>query len=313
MVDGSGRQEEPLGDLRVLEPLRDELQHLDLARREGRGVLPGPGRGPRGSPRAPERAQAARDDRGGGTGAELVQLVECPPECVFVVGAGRVRAQPRTGARLRPQLGSACAVAGDLEGVRCGRSFRVFAYAGAPAPAGELTDTQEDLKRARHLESPSCLGRDHLGPPLEPGRLGPRRGDRRDPLQLPGRLGQPEGFVERLPDVRIASSRTHEPEHDEGQDPRGRRCARNAENECGRFRPPRSSAPERPAAAPGRRARRAGTARDHARCSAPSLPRGDARRAHSRAASTQLRRRDSCGARPPGRELCRARRAREPA
>ena len=65
VVDGTLRDDEPLGDVGIAHALLEERQHLELSPRQPGGILarPLPGTGPQAA--LPELAQASRDDRGG--------------------------------------------------------------------------------------------------------------------------------------------------------------------------------------------------------------------------------------------------------
>ena len=53
VVDRPLGEDEPLGDLGVAQPVRDEAEHLELARRQAGRVRAGRRPRPRGSPRTP--------------------------------------------------------------------------------------------------------------------------------------------------------------------------------------------------------------------------------------------------------------------
>ena len=153
-------------------------------------------------------AQAARDDRRRRPSAQSLQLLQGTAKGLVVVGV-RERERGLVGtAELCPELRRAPPLAGDLEGVRLGRTGRnLLLDAGAPAPVGELSDQPADSRLLGELEQ--RLGRlcHALGPTLEPGGLGSRRRDRRQvaralPIALPARA--PRRAAPTVPGLRAA-------------------------------------------------------------------------------------------------------------
>ena len=231
-VDRLLREEETLGDFRVAKPLRDEREHLELARCQVRRVLSCRGaRSPRQGAGA-ALAQSASDDRRCRTGAEALELGQRAAQGIVVVCVSQRQGGLVGAADLGPELGGPRPLAPHLEGIRLGRvRWNLLPDPRPPAPAGELAD--HPRSPAPHGEVEGSLRRlcDRLVLAFEPGGLGSRGCDRRDPRKLSGRLRQRERLVERRPDLRIAAARSDQPEHDEGEGAGRRRDAPLVEHE----------------------------------------------------------------------------------
>ncbi len=108
MVDGARREHEPLGDLAVLEALRDESEHLELAGCQAGRVLARRRRGPRearaaaGAPRQPGRRRAGRALRGPCRSLSSSDLGERPRRLVRAERAIHAAAAPGRARELQP-------------------------------------------------------------------------------------------------------------------------------------------------------------------------------------------------------------------
>src|ERR1700748_1623103 len=80
MVDGLGRDDELLGDLRVAHSGRDQPEYVELACGEAAGVLAGRRSRPLTQVAHAPAAEAAHDDRGGTPGAQALPLLDGAPD-----------------------------------------------------------------------------------------------------------------------------------------------------------------------------------------------------------------------------------------
>ena len=159
MVDRLGREEEPLGDLPVAQPLLDQRQHLDLARRQVRRVVArrcAAGRG--GSPRAP-RARRRR--------ATIAAAGAAPSSWSWSSARRRASASPSASASAasygRPIAAHRAAarlpVAGELQGVGLGDvGGDLVGDPRAPAPQRQLAE-RPTRRRASLRQLEGGLGR----------------------------------------------------------------------------------------------------------------------------------------------------------
>ena len=86
--DGLGSEEEPLGNLGVAQPLREQPEYLGLAGGQAGGMRRVAGRGPRGRSRTPSVAQTAQGQRGGGLRAERFEHRQRGTQRVGVIELG---------------------------------------------------------------------------------------------------------------------------------------------------------------------------------------------------------------------------------
>src|SRR6266542_2085068 len=141
VVDRLRRDGQTVCDLRVPETRGDQLEHLELARRQVGGIAPC--RNARTSRQAARAtlAQTARDNARGGTSAQPVQLVERTANDILLVGLGQGEGGLVRTIELGPELGRSCPVARDLDRVRLGSFGRdLFSDPRPPAPVRELAD-----------------------------------------------------------------------------------------------------------------------------------------------------------------------------
>jgi hypothetical protein len=198
VVDRLLGDDEPLGDLRVAQALREELENLELAPGQAGGILPRGGAWAARKPAHASLAQPAGDDPSRRLRAQPAQVVECVAQRAFVVGFGqRERALIR---RLgpAPEFGSLAPITSELGPPGLGYWIDGLVRDSRPAtPACELTDNPGRLSAHREIERRLRRSRNGVMPPLEPGSLGSRSRSRLDSLQLSGRLGQLPSLVER--------------------------------------------------------------------------------------------------------------------
>ena len=221
MGDGLLGEEQPLGDLGVVQPLRDEREDLELARGEvGRvraraaaGRAASCGRRARAACARRSRRPAGRRAPGARSSARRSSSRRRRRRAA--------RAPPRRGSPARASARRPRPVARHLEAVRSsptlgtGSRRRRASASSRARPAHDASSAARGRRRARSRRSrPRCAPR---ATPPPPGR-----GDGRDPLQLLARLRERARLVERRPRVGVAAARAHEPERDERVDPRER-------------------------------------------------------------------------------------------
>ena len=170
MFDGPPREEEPLGDLLVVQPLGDHGQNLRFPAGEAGRVVLGGGTGAPGHAALPALAQAAGDPRGGRPGAEPLKLRERPSQ------GGRVLGLPQRERRLvgapevPPGLGRPLVVAGEVDREGLGDAGRGTARRSPPRGArGELPRHPGGVALERDTEG-LCRG---LGGEAPAGRRAP--------------------------------------------------------------------------------------------------------------------------------------------
>src|SRR5579871_1430821 len=88
MVDRPRREHEAVGDLTVLQPGGDQLQDLELTRREVAGILSRRRARAAGQAAHPTLTEPAGDDRGRRCRPEPLELVEGTAHLVVVLGVG---------------------------------------------------------------------------------------------------------------------------------------------------------------------------------------------------------------------------------
>ena len=196
-----------------------------LARRRARALADIAGaalaqrRAPRGSWRGGRRGAAARRAR---------RAAHPPSRCA------RARAPPRRDSRARarsrppPRAVAVRARGGTAPRRPCGRT-------GSSIPARRRQSEQlaggarvAPVERERERER--GLRVDRVGLAREPVRLGARRGDRAQALQLADAARELERLVEGRPRVRVAATGAQDADHDERPDAARRRLARIAEH-----------------------------------------------------------------------------------
>ena len=219
MVGDRSAREEERSRFRVAQPLRDEREHLELARGQVGGVLRVRGRGPRGSAAGAALPQAARDDRRCRTGARRWSSASAPR---------RARRRRRPPAPARPRRGSRAPAQSrprrahsPASRARRARPHRWYLLLDPRPPAPQASSP------ISHRPAPHWRGRTRPRSPrprpratLEPGSLGSGRCDRRESTKLSGRLGQRERLVERRPLPRVSAARP-EPTRDDQRDDGG--------------------------------------------------------------------------------------------
>ncbi len=142
MVHSLGGEVETGSDVGVAQPLGNERQDFKLARGQV-GVVASRmlARATRQVTRS-ERAQAARDDAGGGLGTEALQRRQGFSQRTLVIGpSARQGCFVRT-ATLLPEVRGSFPMATDLQRVRLGGAVegRIRFHTGTPAPAGQLAN-----------------------------------------------------------------------------------------------------------------------------------------------------------------------------
>ena len=196
----------------VLEPLRNEREHLQLARRQARGVLASRLTGP-------AQTQAAAELGGGRTRAEPAELGECRlVACVRERARRLVRAEA-----LGPRLGRTGDLAVQLEAIR-GRDpvRRLVELARFPLPVGQLAGVpQVPLLERERVDGPRFL-HGAVRVAGEPRRLGARRVDMSEPLEVSTRPGCFERVVEGVEGARVAAPGPDSADRDQRADPADR-------------------------------------------------------------------------------------------
>ena len=219
MVDGLGGDHQRLGDLGVGGTRREQVEHLDLARGQpgrARRARPGAGRAGCGARRRPAGGGAGGDAaRAAPRSSKIAQRLE-PRASSSGVGE---RLGPLVGEAERgPRGGRAAPVAGDRAGVRRRDRPSWPGVTGAPARHSHQASSPRAHASPRRSAS-AWISRAAATTPstvaVEPGVLGPGRGDRPEPLQLAGRHRDPPRLVDASDGLGVAAARAQAAEHDE--------------------------------------------------------------------------------------------------
>ena len=211
VVDSPLRNDEAVGDLRVREPLREQREYLQLARRQTGRVLARRGAGPSWETAHPTLAQPPSHDRRSRASAQPLQFGERAPQRLLIVGRRECERCLVGAADRRPGIGRQRPVAGELERVWLGSCFgRCFVEAGAPTPFGELAREPPRAPLPGEGQRVFGRGRNGLAVALKPGRLRPGCRYRAEPLAAP-RSAPPVAMPRRAPpiapDLRAALAR----------------------------------------------------------------------------------------------------------
>src|SRR5262245_12737500 len=141
MADSPLGEDEPCCDLGVAHALGDELEHLELARRQSCRVLASCTPRPAWQAARTQLAEPSRHDRSRGARRELLELVEWVTQCPFVVRAGPRERSLVGAAGLVPESGGVCPVPRELSGIRLRHARRDLILELRPAaPECELPE-----------------------------------------------------------------------------------------------------------------------------------------------------------------------------
>ena len=135
VVDGLRRDDQPPRDLGVAHPSCEQRQHLELACGQAAGFAPVRARGPRGRPRTPRRAGAARRSPPAGR-APRCRSSSSAPVRSSSSSLPRARARPRRGIRSPATAPRPLPVPGHRRSrrARVATARELVAQAGLPAP-----------------------------------------------------------------------------------------------------------------------------------------------------------------------------------
>src|SRR4029079_6142104 len=132
-------ENQPRGDLGVAHAFGEQLEHLELPRRQARRILAGGRPGPPGEPTDAALAQTSRDDRRRRPRSELLELLQRPAELCLVAGVGPCKCSLIGAPRLVPEGGRTRPVARELRGEGlCGLCRNGLVASGPTAPEAEL-------------------------------------------------------------------------------------------------------------------------------------------------------------------------------
>src|SRR6187200_3177418 len=237
VIDRLHGHDEPLRDLGVAQALRDQAHDLELAWREAGRVLARPRTRPSQQPADGLLAQAPHDVRRRRARPQRLELVQGLAQRARVVAVRkRERGLVATAELPPPPRGFrplACERQRERLGGRAGR--KLFAHAGAPPPARQLSRKPRRLTVERERERERCVGlaldRRIVGG--EPRRLGAGRRVRRDAVDLSRRLREGAFLGARPGPLRVAAASPDEPERGQRRPPRKWGAPRVAHDERG--------------------------------------------------------------------------------
>ncbi len=234
MLDGAGRQEQPLGDGRVPGAVGEEAQDVELPGCQGCRVGARRGVGPTRDADA-ELAQLACDDRGSRPRLQPLQLRQRLPQRLLLVGIGERERRLVRAPELRPLPRRLPPVAGELGCIRLGCARHLGVDAGSAPPDAELAEHAPVLLLL--CQPKRVVGDPGNGLPVtqKPGDLGPCCDGLAHAEELVGWLGQRPGLVEELAMAGVAPSSADEAEHGQPRDARHDRRAPDPQDRGGRL------------------------------------------------------------------------------
>ncbi len=185
VVDRARGEEETLGDLRVPQSLRDESEHLELPRRQLRGVGPGRPARPARDVACADLAEASRDHGSEGCGAHALELGQRLAQRLLVL---RLRKGERRLVRTSdctPRRSRSMPVAREVE--RPGLVDAVGQVVDDPAlaaPVGELSEPPGPWCLALAAKDRVGRLRDVVASPFQPRDLRLCAGERCVPARV---------------------------------------------------------------------------------------------------------------------------------
>ena len=219
VVDRAHREHEPLRDLRVREPLADQLEHVQLTLREAGGI------GARGRARAAPRghpggAQPGAHASGRARGIHGVEDPQALGDGARVAGLGQLERLLVGVARVRPAVGGRPPIAAQARRPRLRAAVERL---GGQAGAGQVARQLGSERRGAGVRQPRReRGRDALGDVRPSGQPRPLHGGQarvRDAEEQPLALGAVPGRGQQPAGGRVAAPRQRaaEPRHAVGE------------------------------------------------------------------------------------------------